>query len=551
LTNPESKQQVRAPRGSRLTCLGWPQEAALRMLINSLDEVVAEKPQDLAVCEETDGPVKDWDGFHAIVHSLKSLKNDKTLFVQPGEPADVFKTTSETPRVVIAGEGPPSSESPDTFSEGERLGRALFGYDAARSWSSVGSQQALQSVFETFAAVGRAHFGGDLAGRLIVSGGMGRAGGTQPLAATLQGAAFLGIDVDGERITRRIRTGYCDFCVNSLDEALRILKNAVRLRQPVSVGLVGNCAETIPELASRGVVPDILSDLTGAGDRLTGYVPAGLSLQEAEALRRKDPKEYMQRACDSVVRQARGMAELRKLGAAAFDFGNRLHGMALKYCGIKEDLRLPGFVPTYLGPAFSEGRAQLRWLALSGDAQDIRRTDELLLELFPDDTNLAHWIRLARRYVKPQGLPARVGWLSQKQRTRYAEQLNALVAKGELKAPVVIVRDQMNCDSEILRLIRPGGLKGASVPVKIQTIVNALLKLGSGASWMSLQGKGTETSTTCRATQAALADGSPGAAKRLQRLMESECGFSLFGRTRTGDEKAPSSHHPPAERSRG
>jgi urocanate hydratase len=520
-----SKMRVRAFRGTKLTCQGWHQEAALRMLMNSLDEEVAGRPEDLVVCGGTIKPARNWDCYHAIVRSLQSLKADESLLLQSRKMVGVFKTHAEAPRVLIA-EGNPANLWPggNQLPEAERLGPALFGQDAARSWTYVGSQQALHTAFETFAAIGRAHFGGELAGRLIVSGGMGSAGGTQPLAATLEGAAFLGIDVDAERITRRIRAGYCDFCVNSLDEALRILKNAVRQKQPVSVGLVGNCAEIIPELARRGVVPDVLSDLTGVRDLLNSYVPAGLSLEEAGALRRKNSEDYFKRACNSLAQHGRGMVELQKLGAVAFDFGNNLLRIALEHGGVQEVSGLPGFVTAYLQPAFCEGRVPLRWVALSGDVRDIRRADELLLELFPNDAMLARWIRLARKHVKFQGLPARVAWLGPEQRARYAKRLNTLVHKGELKAPIVIARDQMNCGSEILRCVESVGVNDTT---KGRTVLNALLNLGSGASWVSLQDGGIEgTSVPCHRTQTAIADGAPGARKGLQRLLESDCGFN-------------------------
>jgi len=531
---------VRAPRGTELSCRAWPQEAALRMLMNSLDEEVAERPEDLVVHGSAAKPVRNWDCYHAILRSLKSLKNDETLLIQAGEPAGIFETYTEAPRVVIANSNPLSAWSgADEFPESERLGLALFGQDAARSWTYAGSQQALHTALETFAAVGSAHFGGDLTGKLIVSGGMGAAGGTQPIAATLAGAAFLGIDVDGEKITRRIRAGSCDFCVNSLDEALRILKNAVRQRQPVSVGLVGNCVAIIPELASRGVVPDILSDLTGVCDLLNGYIPAGLALKEAEALRHTNPEDYLQRVRHSLAQHARGMLQLEKLGAVTFDFGNNLSGAALKYAGVQEAHRWPGFVSTYLRPAFAEGRVPLRWVALSGERRDIQRADDLLLELFPDDAMLARWIRLARKHVKFQGLPARVSWLGPEQHSRYAEQLNALIAKGEIKAPMVIARDQMAGGSETLPIPGVSGLKDAIGTENQRRVLNALLTLTSGASWVSLQGGETSGSgASCRTSQAAVADGTSGALKDLQSILASDCGFGLIGRLSAGDHSA-------------
>ena len=535
-----SYKRVRAPRGTALICRGWQQEAALRMLMNSLDDEVAKHPEDLVVYGSDAKPVADWDGYHAILRSLRSLKDDETLLIQSGKPAGVVKTDAEAPRILIVNSDvvSPLSEG-NKLPESEELGLVLFGQDAARSWTYIGSQQALHTAFETFAAVGKAHFGGDLSGRLIVSGGMGVAGGVQPLAATLLGAAFLGIDADSEKITRRIRAGYCDFCVSSLDEALRILKNAVRQRQPVSVGLAGNCAEIIPELSSRGVVPDILSDLTGVCDLLNGYFPAGLTLKEAGALRRANPEDYLQRACQSLARHAGGMLELQKLGAVTFDFGNNLRRIAAERAGVQDIVSLPGFVSTYLRPEFSEGRAPLRWVALSGERRNIQHADNLLLELFPDDEMLARWIRLARKYVTFQGLPGRVAWLSSEQGARFAERLNALVAKGELIAPVVIARDQVDCGLGVSPFLDSQGMKDVSDLVINHRALDSLLSVASGASWVSLHGVRTNGSDYfCRTTQAAIADGTPESGRRLQRILKSGSSFRLIRRAGSDNERA-------------
>ncbi|PYV07931.1 MAG: urocanate hydratase, partial [Acidobacteria bacterium] len=354
---------IRAPRGTRLTCKGWHQEAALRMLMNNLDEEVAERPQDLIVYGGTGKAARNWECYHALVEALKGLE------------------------------------------------MIMYGQMTAGSWIYIGTQGILQGTYETFAAAAQKHFGGDLAGRLVVSGGMGGMGGAQPLAATMNGAAFLGIEVDVEKIKRRIRSGYCDICVNSLDEALRILKNAVRQKQAVSVGLVGNCAELIPELARRGVVPDVLTDQTSAHDPLNGYVPAGLSVKEATELRAKSPEDYLKRSYESIARHVTGMLELQKLGAATFDYGNNIRTMAFEYGGVKNAYNFSGFVPAYLRPLFCEGRGPFRWVALSGEPDDVYRTDDLVLELFPENVILSRWIRLARKHVKFQGLPARICWL--------------------------------------------------------------------------------------------------------------------------------------------
>src|SRR6266496_2653555 len=416
---------VRAPRGTSISCKGWQQEAAMRMLMNNLDEEVGERPRDLVVYGGTGKAARNWDCYHAIVRSLKELGNDETLLVQSGKPVGVFKTHEYSPRVLIANSNLVGHWSSwEKFNELERAGLMMYGQMTAGSWIYIGSQGIVQGTFETFAAAGEKHFGGDLAGKLIVSGGMGGMGGAQPLAATMNGAAFLGIDVDPERIKKRLKTGYCDFMVTTLDEALRILKNAVRKKENVSVGLVGNCADIIPELARRGVVPDLLTDQTSAHDPLNGYVPDGLNLEAALELRRSNPEEYLRRSYESIARHVTGMLELQKLGAATFDYGNNIRTMAFEYGGVKEAYGFPGFVAAYIRPLFCEGRGPFRWVALSGDPADIYRTDQLVLELFPEDEVLHRWIKLARKHVKFQGLPARICWLGYGERSLFGERLN-------------------------------------------------------------------------------------------------------------------------------
>lgn len=510
------------------------------MLMNSLDEASAETPQPLWLQQA--GVLKGRDSLSRIAPSLRSLKRDETLLVESGGAAGVYKTHAEAPRVVLAPAAPERSAEAASFSEIGRAGNALFGLDAACSWTQTSDQQTLQTIYETFGAVSRAHFGGELKGRLIVSGGMGATGGAQPLAAALHGAAFLGIDVESKRITQRIRMGYCDFCVNSLDEALRILKNAVRERHPVSVGLVGNCADVLPALASRGVLPDILTDLTGVDE----YVASGLSPEDAEALRRDNPEDYRKRVCDSLERHVQAIADLQKLGSVVFEFGNHLLDFARTHCAIKSELRLPGFVAAYLRPVFAEGRAPLRWTALSGERSDIHRADELLLELCADDDKTAGWIRQARKYVKFKGLPARTAWLLPDQGRRFAERLNGLAAAGELKAPVVMARDQIICRTELLQLLgkRSGQAK--------QTVIGEALKeLASGAAWMRLEGEGDETPNACHTTVAVVADGTPGAQAALQRLVESEDAFSRLGRARAGRGHATRPQRSAAQQTRG
>ncbi|HEY7825569.1 MAG TPA: urocanate hydratase, partial [Candidatus Acidoferrales bacterium] len=440
-------QPMRAPRGSAISCKGWQQEAALRMLMNNLDPEVAEKPEDLIVYGGRGKAARNWKCFHAIVAALRSLENDETLLIQSGKPVGIFRTHSHAPRVLIANANLVGHWSDwKHFDELDRAGLMMYGQMTAGSWIYIGSQGILQGTYETFAAAGRMHFQGDLGGKLIASGGMGGMGGAQPLAATLNGAAFLGIDVDPERIKRRVKSGYCDMMVTDLDEALRILKNAVRKREAVSVGLVGNCADVVPELARRGVVPDLLTDQTSAHDPLFGYIPQGHSLAEAGELRRTDPAGYEKRSLESIARHVEGMLALQKLGSVTFDYGNNIRTFAFQQ-GVKNAYDFPGFVPAYIRPLFCEGRGPFRWAALSGEAADIHRTDKLVLEMFPHDEVLTRWIRLAQKRVKFQGLPARICWLGYGERDKFGVALNDLVARGELKAPIVIGRDHLDCGS--------------------------------------------------------------------------------------------------------
>src|SRR5512146_3325915 len=379
---------IKAPRGTELSCKGSQQEAAMRMLMNNLDEEVGERPRDLVVYGGTGRAARNWDCYDAIVRSLKSLESEETLLVQSGKPVGIFKTHEYAPRVLICNSNLVGHWSNwEKFNELERAGLMMYGQMTAGSWIYIGSQGIIQGTFETFAAAGARHFGGDLSGKLIVSGGMGGMGGAQPLAATMTGAAFLGIDVDPERIKKRLKTGYCDFMVNTLDEALRILKNAVRKKENVSVGLVGNCADVIPELAERGVMPDILTDQTSAHDPLNGYIPQGLTLEQALELRRRDPQGYLEKSMDAIARHVEGMLRLQKMGAVTFDYGNNIRTFAFQR-GVKNAYDFPGFVPAYIRPLFCEGRGPFRWAALSGEVSDIHRTDELVLELFPEDDHL-------------------------------------------------------------------------------------------------------------------------------------------------------------------
>ncbi|MFZ0738386.1 MAG: urocanate hydratase [Candidatus Acidiferrales bacterium] len=527
-TDKASAPIVRGPRGTTRTCRGWQQEAAMRMLMNNLDPEVAEKPDELIVYGGRGKAARNWECFHAIVNSLKSLASDETLLVQSGKPVGIFRTHEYAPRVLIANSNLVGHWSNwEQFEALDRAGLMMYGQMTAGSWIYIGSQGILQGTYETFAAAGRRHFAGDLAGKLIASGGMGGMGGAQPLAATLNGAAFLGIDVDPERIKRRVKMGYCDVMVNDLDEALRILKNAVRKREATSVGLIGNCADVIPEMAKRGVVPDLLTDQTSAHDPLYGYVPQGVRVEDAGDLRAKDPESYRQRSLESIARHVEGMLALQKLGSVTFDYGNNIRTFAHQQ-GVKNAYDFPGFVPAYIRPLFCEGRGPFRWAALSGDPADIHRTDQLVLEMFPHDEVLTRWIHLAQKRVRFQGYPARICWLGYGERDKFGLALNDLVARGELKAPIVIGRDHLDCGSVASPYRETESMRDGSDAVADWPLLNALLNTASGASWVSIHnGGGVGIGYSLHAGQVTVADGTKEMALRIERVLTNDPGIGV------------------------
>ena len=530
---------LKAPRGNELTCKGWAQEAAMRMLMNNLDEEVAERPRDLVVYGGTGKAARNQQCLDAIIASLKSLKDDETLLVQSGKPVGVFRTHDYAPRVLIANSNLVGHWSNwEKFNEMERAGLMMYGQMTAGSWIYIGSQGIVEGTFETFAAAGEKHFGGGLAGKLVVSGGMGGMGGAQPLAATMAGACFLGIDVDAERIKKRLKTGYCDFMVNNLDEALRILKNALRKKEAISVGLIGNCADVIPELAQRGLLPDILTDQTSAHDPLNGYVPHGLSLDAALALRKSDPKAYLDRSLDSMARHVEGMLALQAMGSVTFDYGNNIRTFAFQR-GVKNAYDFPGFVPAYIRPLFCEGRGPFRWVALSGDHADIAVTDDLVLEMFPENRILDRWIRLARKRIKFQGLPARICWLGYGERDRFALAMNAMVKNGRLKAPIVIGRDHLDCGSVASPYRETEAMKDGSDAVADWPILNALLNTASGASWVSVHnGGGVGIGYSQHAGQVLVADGTEAMACRIERVLTNDPGIGVARHADAGYQEA-------------
>ena len=526
--NGAAYQPVRAARGASISCKSWQQEAALRMLMNNLDPDVAERPEELIVYGGTGKAARNWACFHAIVESLRGLENDETLLVQSGKPVGIFRTHPYAPRVLIANSNLVGHWSNwKHFGELERAGLMMYGQMTAGRWIYIGTQGILQGTYETFAAAARKHYGSNLAGKLVVSGGMGGMGGAQPLAVTMNGGAFLGIDVDAERIKRRVKTGYCQVMVNDLDEALRILKNAVRKREPASVGLVGNCADLIPALAKRGVVPDLLTDQTSAHDPVGGYVPRGVTLEQAAELRRRDPEEYRNRAMESIASHVRGMLDLQKLGAVTFDYGNNIRTFAYE-AGVQDAYDFPGFVAAYIRPLFCEGRGPFRWVALSGEPSDILRTDELVLQLFPHDEILSRWIHLAQKRVRFQGLPARICWLGYGERDKFGLAINDLVARGELKAPIVIGRDHLDCGSVASPYRETEKMLDGSDAVADWALLNALLNTASGASWVSIHnGGGVGIGYSQHAGQVTVADGTPEMAARIERVLTNDPGIGV------------------------
>ena len=536
---PAGARTVRAARGTTLTCRGWQQEAALRMLMNNLDPEVAERPQDLVVYGGTGKAARDWASFDAIVATLRTLEDDETLLVQSGKPVAVFRTHRWSPRVLIANSNLVGRWATwDVFRELERQGLMMYGQMTAGSWIYIGTQGILQGTYETFGAVGRQHFGGSLAGKFVLTAGLGGMGGAQPLAATMNEAAFLGVEVDEARIDKRLATGYVDRKTRDLDEALRWVREAAEARRPLSVGLVGNAAEVLPELVRRGVTPDVLTDQTSAHDMLNGYVPAGMTLEEAAGLRRRDPAAYVRRSTDSAVTHVRAMLEMQARGAVTFDYGNNIRTVA-KDAGVANAFDFPGFVPAYVRPLFCEGKGPFRWVALSGDPADIRRTDDLVLELFPEDEHLRRWITMAREKVHFQGLPARICWLGQGARAKFGVALNDLVASGELSAPIVIGRDHLDTGSVASPFRETEAMKDGSDAVADWAILNALVNVASGASWVSFHhGGGVGIGNSLHAGQVIVADGTPEMRVRLERVLTNDPGMGVARHADAGYETA-------------
>ena len=531
--------EIRAPRGTALSCKGWHQEAALRMLMNNLDPDVAERPEDLIVYGGTGQAARNWECFHAIVRSLRSLENDETLLVQSGKPVGIFRTHAEAPRVLIANANLVGRWSNwEEFHRLEKLGLTMYGQMTAGSWIYIGSQGIVQGTYETFAAAARKHFTGSLQGKWILSGGMGGMGGAQPLAATMAGASFLGVDVDSARIEKRVRTGYCDHLVRDLDQALSLIEDARASGRAISVGLVGNCADIVPLLAGRGIVPDIVTDQTSAHDPLNGYVPHGMSLDAARDLRQRDPDEYVRRSMDAMAKHVEGMLRLQRSGAIAFDYGNNIRTQA-RNAGVENAFDIPGFVPEYIRPMFCEGRGPFRWVALSGDPADIYRTDRLVLEMFGNNEDLARWIRLAGERIQFQGLPARICWLGYGERAAFGLAINALVRSGEIKAPIVIGRDHLDTGSVASPYRETEGMRDGSDAIADWPLLNALVNAAAGASWVSIHnGGGVGIGYAEHAGMVVVADGSEASDRRLERVLTSDPGTGIMRHVDAGYPQA-------------
>ena len=532
-------RSLRAPRGTSLTCQGWPQEAALRMLLNNLDPEVAERPDDLIVYGGTGKAARNWAAFDAIVASLKTLAHDETLLVQSGKPVGVFTTHTGAPRVLIANANiVPKWATWDTFRELEDRGLTMYGQMTAGSWIYIGTQGILQGTYETLAAVARRHFSGSLSGKIVATAGLGGMGGAQPLAVTMNGGVALVVEVDPSRIEKRLATKYLDDSTTDVDSAIERARGYALAGQARSIGILGNAAEVFPALVERGFTPDVVTDQTSAHDPLVGYVPDGLSLAEAARLRAADPDDYQRRSIDAMGRHVAALRALQKRGAIAFDYGNNIRAQAVK-AGVRDAFEIPGFVPEYIRPLFCEGKGPFRWVALSGDPEDIRVTDRAVLDLFPDDDGLCRWIRMAGERVQFQGLPARICWLGYGDRARFGLKLNELVRDGAVKAPIVIGRDHLDTGSVASPNRETEGMRDGSDAIADWPILNALLNASSGATWVSVHhGGGVGIGYSIHAGMVIVADGTREADERLARVLTCDPGTGVVRHADAGYPEA-------------
>ncbi|MED5053197.1 urocanate hydratase [Anoxybacteroides rupiense] len=532
-------RNIRAKKGLQLECKGWEQEAVLRMLYNNLDPEVAEKPEDLIVYGGIGKAARNWEAFDAIVKALRELEKDETLLIQSGKPVGVFKTHERAPRVLLSNSVlVPKWANWEYFNELDKKGLIMYGQMTAGSWIYIGTQGILQGTYETFAAVAKKHFGGTLKGTLTLTAGLGGMGGAQPLAVTMNGGVVIAVEVDPQRIQKRLDTKYCDRMTASLDEALLWAYEAKEKGEPLSIGLIGNAAEVHHELLKREVKVDIVTDQTSAHDPLNGYVPIGLSLDEARELRKNDPEEYVRRSKQSMAKHVEAMLEFQTRGAIVFDYGNNIRQVA-KDEGVEKAFAFPGFVPAYIRPLFCEGKGPFRWAALSGDPADIYRTDELIKELFPENESLIRWIDMAQKRVAFQGLPARICWLGYGERVKMGLAINELVRKGELKAPIVIGRDHLDCGSVASPNRETEAMKDGSDAVGDWAVLNALINTAAGGSWISFHhGGGVGMGYSLHAGMVVVADGTDLAKERLERVLTTDPGMGIIRHADAGYERA-------------
>jgi urocanate hydratase len=535
----ERKTNISAPTGTELTCKGWMQEAAMRMLMNNLNPEVAENPDELIVYGGSGKAARNWEAYHTIIKTLQELENDETMLVQSGKPVGVFKTHTDAPRVIISNSMlVPDWANWEEFRKLEKLGLTMYGQMTAGSWIYIGTQGILQGTYETFAECARQHFDGTLEGKFLLTGGIGGMGGAQPLAATMNGAAFLGIDVDRSRLQKRIDTKYLDIIADNLDHALELVLDAKKNKKALSVGLVGNAGEILPEILKRNIVPDVLTDQTSAHDTLNGYVPMGMSFEEALELRKNNPNEYIKKSKATIVEHVKAMLEMQKRGAVTFDYGNNIRGEA-KENGVENAFDFPGFVPAYIRPLFNDGKGPFRWAALSGDPNDIYETDKAVMETFPEDKALIRWIKLAQEKVQFQGMPTRICWLGYGERAKMGKIFNQLVASGKVKAPIVIGRDHLDCGSVASPYRETEGMKDGSDAIADWPILNILMNTIGGASWVSFHhGGGVGIGKSLHAGMVIVADGTPEAEKRLERVLTYDPGMGIIRHADAGYERA-------------
>ena len=520
---------IKAPQGNKITCKGWHQEAAMRMLMNNLDPDVAEQPDKLIVYGGTGKAARNWESYHAIIKSLQKLENDQTLLIQSGKPVGIFRTFEHSPRVLIANSNlVPKWANWEHFNELERKGLMMYGQMTAGSWIYIGAQGIIQGTYETFASLAQKHFDGTLKNKLVLTGGMGGMGGAQPLAITMNGGVALVVEVDIDRIKRRMDMGLCDRMTSNLDEALKWSLDAKEKGEPLSIALEGNCADILPKILQMNIIPDVVTDQTSAHDELNGYVPGGMSFTDALELRKSNSKEYIKRSMSSMAKHTQCIVEFQKSGAIAFDYGNNLRGQALK-TGYEQAFAYPGFVPAYIRPLFCEGKGPFRWAALSGKKEDIHATDKVLLELFPENQSLKRWIKLAQQKIPFQGLPSRICWLGYGERALFGKKINSMVANGEISAPIVIGRDHLDSGSVASPYRETERMKDGSDAIADWPLLNAMLNGISGASWVSIHsGGGVGIGLSIHAGFVMVADGTKSAEKRIDRVLTNDPGTGVI-----------------------